>query len=62
MLHVFGAALNDQLLLRSIIKKACILAGLQGKSVILYIAENLCKEGLRDIAALIAYGSYFVSL
>ena len=60
--RVSGAALNDQLLFRSIIKSACIVAGLQGKPVILYIVENLCKEGLKDIAALIAYGGYFVSL
>lgn len=59
ILSVSGAALMDHLQFRSIVKDACFVAGLQGKPVVLYIAENLCKDGLQDVAALLTDGKGF---
>ena len=58
MLRVSGHALKDRLQFRSVVKDACLVAGLQGKPVILYINENLCREGLKDVAALVTDGKF----
>ncbi len=56
-MSVNEAALKCRNLFHSVIKDACLVAGLQGKPIVLFIPEGLYREGLEAVAAILSEGN-----